>query len=191
MDTGNMTVFFNGVLVQDNYELQGRTAWCRRAKIHPEKSVGPLKLQDHGHPVAFRNIWVRKIPSRRADTISGGPYVNPDEVAKVRHRLAAESLAFADETNDPAEKFIRLWESYCYEPNQALTDRLESAAAECVAAIRANDERLTSLHRFHAFKRFVTMLVEGGWMKKGSELEKLLDSWTPPPKPKAVHLRDI
>ena len=191
MDTGNMTVFFNGVLVQDNYELQGRTAWCRRAKIHPEKSVGPLKLQDHGHPVAFRNIWVRKIPSRRADTISGGPYVNPDEVAKVRHRLAAESLAFADETNDPAEKFIRLWESYCYEPNQALTDRLESAAAECVAAIRANDERLTSLHRFHAFKRFVTMLVTDGWMKKGSELENLLDRWTPPPKPKAVHLRDI
>ena len=191
VEPATLTVFLNGVLVQDNFEPEGRTAWCRRASEQPEKSVGPVKLQDHGHPVPFRNIWVRKILPRHADTLSGGRYANPEEVAKVRHRLAAESLAFADETDDPVEKFIRLWESYCYEPNPDLSGKLDVAAAACVAAIRANDERATSLNRFYALKRFVKMLVASGWMKKESELEKLIDGWTPPPKPKAVHLRDI
>ena len=57
-----MTVLLNGVLVQDNVELLGPTkhkVLTEYPKKHPEK--GPVKLQDHGHPVRFRNIWVREL----------------------------------------------------------------------------------------------------------------------------------
>ena len=55
------TVFQNGVLVQNNSELTGPTAHKARPpyKQHPEKL--PLKLQDHGNPVRYRNIWIREI----------------------------------------------------------------------------------------------------------------------------------
>jgi len=52
------TVFHNGVLVQDNVELSGPTAHGERPpyKAHAEKL--PLALQDHNHPVRYRNIWI-------------------------------------------------------------------------------------------------------------------------------------
>jgi hypothetical protein len=61
-----MTVFHNGVLVQDNVELWGGTNWQRYSpyKIHPDKL--PLSLQDHGNPVRYRNIWVRELPEKPA-----------------------------------------------------------------------------------------------------------------------------
>ena len=56
-----MTVLHNGVLTQDNSELTGPTAHKERPpyKAHPTKL--PLKLQDHSHPVRFRNIWLREL----------------------------------------------------------------------------------------------------------------------------------
>jgi hypothetical protein len=56
-----MTVFHNGVLVQDNVELSGPTAHHQRPpyKAGPDKL--PLALQDHGNPVHFRNIWIREL----------------------------------------------------------------------------------------------------------------------------------
>jgi hypothetical protein len=56
-----MTVFHNGVLVQDNVELTGPTAHKARPpyKAHPDKL--PLSLQDHGNPVRYRNIWIREL----------------------------------------------------------------------------------------------------------------------------------
>jgi len=56
-----LTVFHNGVLIQNNVELTGPTSWLERApyRVHPEKQ--PLSLQDHGNPVRYRNIWVREL----------------------------------------------------------------------------------------------------------------------------------
>jgi hypothetical protein len=56
-----VTVLHNGVLVQDAVELTGPTAHKARPpyKAHPPK--GPISLQDHSHPVRFRNIWVREL----------------------------------------------------------------------------------------------------------------------------------
>jgi hypothetical protein len=56
-----MTVLLNGVLIQDNFELVGPTANKQQPpyKAHPDKL--PLKLQDHGNPVRYRNIWVREL----------------------------------------------------------------------------------------------------------------------------------
>jgi hypothetical protein len=56
-----MTVFHNGVLVQDNVELTGPTAHKARPpyKVHADKL--PLSLQDHSNPVRYRNIWLRPL----------------------------------------------------------------------------------------------------------------------------------
>ena len=59
LSPARMTVFHNGILVQDDVPLTGPTAHKARPPyaVHPEKQ--PLSLQDHGHPVRFRNIWIR------------------------------------------------------------------------------------------------------------------------------------
>jgi hypothetical protein len=57
----SVTVLHNGVLVQDNVVLSGRTEHGERPpyKPHPEKL--PLGLQDHDAPVRYRNIWIREL----------------------------------------------------------------------------------------------------------------------------------
>jgi hypothetical protein len=56
-----VTVFHNGVLVQDNVELSGPTAHGERPPYKPGPDKGPLALQDHGNPVRYRNIWIREL----------------------------------------------------------------------------------------------------------------------------------
>jgi hypothetical protein len=55
----HVTVLHNGVLVQDHVEIHGPTATGDPYKAHAEKL--PLELQDHNHPVRYRNIWVREL----------------------------------------------------------------------------------------------------------------------------------
>jgi hypothetical protein len=57
-----VTVFHNGILVQDDVALLGPTTNGRRAPYAAHADKLPIKLQDHGHPVRFRNIWVRELP---------------------------------------------------------------------------------------------------------------------------------
>lgn len=56
-----LTVLHNGVLVQDGVILTGPTAHQRRPpyEAHPDRL--PLALQDHEHPVRYRNIWLREL----------------------------------------------------------------------------------------------------------------------------------
>ncbi|EKB48253.1 3-keto-disaccharide hydrolase [Cecembia lonarensis] len=56
-----VTVVHNGVLVQNNVEIKGPTEYIGipNYKAHPDEL--PIKLQDHGDLVSFRNIWVRKL----------------------------------------------------------------------------------------------------------------------------------
>ena len=49
-----ISVEHNGVLIHDNVELPGHTAGRSKEGPTPE----PLFLQNHGNPVAYRNIWV-------------------------------------------------------------------------------------------------------------------------------------
>ncbi len=60
-EPARMTVFHNGILVQDDEALTGPTAHRARPpyKAHPARM--PLSLQDHGSPVRYRNIWIRDL----------------------------------------------------------------------------------------------------------------------------------
>jgi len=56
-----VTVLFNGVLTQDHRELTGPTAHHARPPYAAQAERLPLKLQDHSHPVRYRNIWIRDL----------------------------------------------------------------------------------------------------------------------------------
>lgn len=59
-----VTVFHNGILVQNNTELKGPTRYIGKASYEKAHGSSPIKLQSHGdksEPLSFRNIWVREL----------------------------------------------------------------------------------------------------------------------------------
>lgn len=58
------TVFFNGVLVENHFELKGETRYIGKP-FYKKYDSAPIKLQAHGdksEPDSFRNIWIRELP---------------------------------------------------------------------------------------------------------------------------------
>jgi hypothetical protein len=58
-----ITLLHNGVVVHNNLEIEGSTHHKRKASYRPHES-GHIRLQDHGNPVRFRNIWIRELPEQ-------------------------------------------------------------------------------------------------------------------------------
>jgi hypothetical protein len=56
---GSFTVLHNGVLIQDHVPVDGEPTTSAPLKGVEEK--GPLFLQDHGNPVRYRNVWIRRL----------------------------------------------------------------------------------------------------------------------------------
>jgi hypothetical protein len=68
-----LTVFQNGVLVQNDVEIKGATftpipqyaarcePYSQDARVQDCTGDMPITLQDHGQVVSFRNIWVRQL----------------------------------------------------------------------------------------------------------------------------------
>jgi len=57
------TVFFNGVLVENHFELKGETLYIGKP-YYKKYDTAPIKLQAHGdrsEPLSYRNIWIREI----------------------------------------------------------------------------------------------------------------------------------
>lgn len=58
-----VTVVFNGVVVQNNFELKGETVFIGEP-FYRAYDKAPIKLQSHGdpsEPISFQNIWVRDL----------------------------------------------------------------------------------------------------------------------------------
>nr|WP_132145732.1 DUF1080 domain-containing protein [Luteibacter rhizovicinus] len=58
-----VTLFHNGVLVQNHTQLAGETTYIGKPKYAPYAEAS-IKLQAHGdpsQPISFRNIWVRPL----------------------------------------------------------------------------------------------------------------------------------
>jgi alpha-3'-ketoglucosidase len=58
-----VTVFHNGVLVQNNFELKGLTLYIGKP-YYKKHGASPVKLQAHGdpsEPISYRNIWIREL----------------------------------------------------------------------------------------------------------------------------------
>lgn len=58
--SGYFTVIQNGILVQNHVEIKGTTEYIGLPK-NEMHGLGSIKLQDHGNPMSFRNVWVREL----------------------------------------------------------------------------------------------------------------------------------
>ncbi|HUR44330.1 MAG TPA: DUF1080 domain-containing protein [Candidatus Saccharimonadales bacterium] len=56
-----VTAFHNGVLVQNHHAYLGPTNHRTLATETPHAEKGPIRLQDHGDHVRYRNLWIRPI----------------------------------------------------------------------------------------------------------------------------------
>jgi len=61
IDRARVTVLHNGVLIQNNAEIYGITYNDRPALYIAHDLRQPIRLQDHGNPMRFRNIWIRRL----------------------------------------------------------------------------------------------------------------------------------
>lgn len=63
MTPAYVTAFFNGVLVDNHFQLKGETRYIGQP-FYKKFDGAPIKLQAHGDPspaLSFRNIWVREL----------------------------------------------------------------------------------------------------------------------------------
>ena len=127
---GSVTVLFNGVLVQDHWEMEGLTTHCRRRPLAPHRTKGPLQLQDHGCVVQFRNVWYRPLPSRWDNLTHSVMSADEGEVMKLRRETAAKLYAkIADPKKGDAATLKALAEVVSYANEGAYKAAFDSALA--------------------------------------------------------------
>ena len=131
---GSVTVFFNGVLVQDHWEMEGMTTHCKRRPLEPHATKGPLCLQDHGCVVQYRNIWYRPLASRWSNTTHSAMSADENDVMELRRKTAAELFAKIEHPDEvSAENVKALAEVISY----ANEGRYAETFKKCVEGYRA------------------------------------------------------
>ncbi len=132
-DRGSVTVFLNGVLVQDHWLYEGSTNWRTRAKLTPHAPEGVIELQDHGNTTQFRNIWLRELAPKHIATA--------EEVIAQRKATAAKLLAEASQTTHPVSNLLIKMESLIYTSDETVLAASTSQAASIIAYCRSLDAK--------------------------------------------------
>ena len=137
VDPGRVTVFCNGVLMQDSTPLEGPGGHMRRSVpiAFPEK--GPLKLQDHGNPVRFRNIWYRPLPPRAIEGGTDGILTAEASMAKRKETAATLRREAASLKGNATAEMLRLAESLVYEKDAAALQQVEQMAERYAATAKS------------------------------------------------------
>lgn len=135
LDPGHVTVFMNGVVVQDAFPLEGPGGHMGRTKAGPFPEKGPISLQDHGNPTRFRNIWYRELPPRPAQGGTDG-FLTTEATTAKRKEIAAAIRANAETLSNPMDRMLRMMESLVYEQDEAATRKVEEMAGAYVARLK-------------------------------------------------------
>jgi hypothetical protein len=136
VEPGRVTVICNGVVVQESVPIVGenynKIGW--KPRVYP--NAGPLKFQDHGNPVRFRNIWYRPLSPRPIDGGADGELTAEATTAK-RKEIAASIRADAAKLKGtvPGE-MLRLGESLVYEKEPATQSQFEQMADRYAASLK-------------------------------------------------------
>ena len=134
VDSGRYTVMENGVVVQDSTPLEGGGGHKGRSKDHPFPDKGPLKLQDHGNPVRYRNIWYRPLPARACD---GGDMGVMTPEACIAKKLGIAKTIRTDAANlQGLAKLRRSMESLCYDLDPPTLKEVEDGIGAWLTAIK-------------------------------------------------------
>jgi hypothetical protein len=139
LDPGYVTVMLNGVLVQDHTMIEGGTGHMGRAKPGAFPARGPLKFQDHGNPVRFRNVWYRDLPPRAIEGGTDG-YLTTEATMAKRKEIAAGIRQEADKLKnptDPVPEMRSLMESLVYEKDDATAQKVVALGAQYVSNLKA------------------------------------------------------
>lgn len=169
-----VTCFFNGGLVHDNWELDGPTDWAVRSKPTEMPFLGPLSLQDHGHPVPYRNIWIRRIPSRWADKVHGGVGMCPVEVAKQRVRNGAGTYAKVQDGVYDYVNAERAMQAVAYDPDGGYQEKMYVICDGLAEKVLQYDERALANPDLRddmlCIKRLCKLMADRGLMQRDSKL---------------------
>ena len=166
---GSMTVFFNGVLVQDHWEMEGLTTHAKRRPLAPHAKKLPISFQDHGCVVHFRNIWIREIPSRWDNKTHGNMSADADAVKKLRRQTAAALYAkIAKPLAPTVENMMAMAEVISYAKEGEYAETWQKLAEEFHGVLdRMTDAELAAKKgQLITLRNQLDTLIRGGVVKQ-------------------------
>ena len=85
-----ITAMHNNVLVLNHFELLGDTPFNRPPQYRKHPARMPIRLQDHGNPVRFRNIWIRDLQPQKGEQVEE-PFTRDNKGKKTPVKAAEAS----------------------------------------------------------------------------------------------------
>lgn len=176
LDPGRLTVLLNGVVVQDSTPLEGGGGHKTRQaidRVFPEK--GHLRLQDHGNPVRFRNIWYRPLRPRPLDGGTDGRL--SVEATMEKRAEIAESIRKDAQSTEGVDKALRLLESIIYLEDaeaRAEGEKLIQAYLDKFAAA-SSDETDSYRNKMLELDRSLQYLKKYQFIEEDNKLLKKVD----------------